>query len=622
MMTEDRSTIAKKKQAWQRYLPVLLVICIGIVLTIAAYLVLLDAERQQIRAEFKRAAEGCVAEIQEEVDSRLVVLQAIRGLYRASESVDREEFREFVGPVFNSLDGFRALVWMPRVAKADRVTFEENVRREGIEAFRIWEFDAARDKMPAIQRDFYYPILYAEPLAATRESLGYDPGSDPLRRKELREAQDRGDAAATAAFKVELDPEGPEVFVLFMPVYRNEASAKTLEGRRDNLLGFAAGIYSIPSILGIAAGSSPADEINVRLLDLSAPEGSRVLYVLETTSTESSTFITGPVEAGLLEDLEHSQEIDLGGRTWQVVCTPTLDFISEHRLWYPLGAVPIGLLFTVLIALYLRTLLGREERVQLLVEKRTAELVRAIRELRETQLQLIQAEKMESVGRLAAGVAHEVKNPLAVIQLGLDYLDKALDSSAEDDRMEVVEEMDEAVKRADTVVKGLVDFSRSQKLDMESQALNAVLEESLRMVRHELTKNKIELQENLAGGLPDLMLDRSKMQQVFINLFMNAIQAMERDGVLSVDTHFRAEGDGDPAVVALVEDSGPGIQEDVLHKIFDPFYTTKPVGHGTGLGLSVVKNIIDLHGATLSVRNRDEGGASFEILFPLKGAQA
>jgi signal transduction histidine kinase len=622
MTTQDRSTIAKHERAWQRYWPVLLVLCAGIVLTIAVYLILLEVEQRQIGFEFERVAAGYVAEIQEEIDSRFLILSAIRGLYRASESVDREEFRKFVEPVFSGLQGIRALVWMPRVAAADRQALEEAVQGEGFDLFRIWEFDAAGDGIPALERDVYYPILYSEPLAATEEILGYDPRSDPLRRAELREARDSGEPTATAALEVKLDPADRMSFALFMPVYREEAAAKTLQDRRENLLGFAAGIYSILSIVGDTRTSEPPEGINLRLLDLSAPEGERLLHAHAPGDGESAPFLTGPVESGLLRDLEHSEDIALGGRTWQVQCTPTLDFISENRLWYPMGAVPIGLVFTVLVAFYLRTLLGREQKVRRLVEKRTAELVRANQNLKETQLQLIQAEKMESVGRLAAGVAHEVKNPLAVIQLGVDYLDKALERDAADDRIEVVGEMDEAVKRADTVVKGLVDFSRSQKLDMESRSLNAVVEESLQMVRHELTRNKIELEKSLAEGLPGLLLDRGKMQQVFINLFMNAIQAMEREGVLSVETALDAENQDDPAVVAQVEDSGPGIPEEKLPKIFDPFYTTKPVGAGTGLGLSVVKNIIDLHGATLSVRNRDGGGASFRILFPLKGTQA
>ena len=157
-----------------------------------------------------------------------------------------------------------------------------------------------------------------------------------------------------------------------------------------------------------------------------------------------------------------------------------------------------------------------------------AALVQTHEELKAAQMRLIQNAKLESVGRLAAGVAHEVKNPLAVIQLGVDYLtnnakgDKALE--------ETVQDMQDAITRADSVIKGLLDFSRSEQLAMAPGDLNAVVEESLLLVKHEMTKNHVTVDLDLEPKLPPVALDRNKIKQVFINLFMNAIQAMGNVG--------------------------------------------------------------------------------------------
>ncbi len=254
-------------------------------------------------------------------------------------------------------------------------------------------------------------------------------------------------------------------------------------------------------------------------------------------------------------------------------------------------------------------------------------LVASHRALKEAQQQLIQAAKLESVGRLSAGVAHEVKNPLAIIQLGVDFLTGSLGD--DETARSVLADIDDAVRRADTVIKGLLDFSREKKPDMEAADLNRIIEDSLALVRHELIQHNLELVERLSEELGTVQLDGDKIQQVFINLFMNAIQAMERGGRLEVTTVGKILGrddldgpddterfePGEAAVVCLVEDTGAGIPESKVDKVFDPFFTTKPVGKGTGLGLSVTRNIIGLHGGTIQIKNRVEGGVRVTLKF-------
>jgi two-component system, NtrC family, sensor kinase len=162
-----------------------------------------------------------------------------------------------------------------------------------------------------------------------------------------------------------------------------------------------------------------------------------------------------------------------------------------------------------------------------------------------------------------------------------------------------------------------LNFSRAEKLALVVVDLNSVIEESLVLVRHEFIKHNIALEKNLAGGLPQIGLDQGKVKQVFINMFMNAIQAMGSNGNLSVKT-FRPPAV--ESVVVQIEDTGSGIPGDKLDKLFEPFFTTKPVGSGTGLGLSVSKNIIELHGGTIKIGNRtDVRGAAVTITFPIPG---
>lgn len=291
-------------------------------------------------------------------------------------------------------------------------------------------------------------------------------------------------------------------------------------------------------------------------------------------------------------------------------------FWRKPVFWYSVLTAIVALLLLLTASMIWNRMLKQR------VELRT-------RELQNANMKLMQAEKMESIGRLAAGVAHEVKNPLAIIQMGTDFLSQEV---AKDEVTGVViKDIDEAVHRADTVIRGLLDFSRDKKLELTTGSLNEVIENSLQLVGHEMRQRQIEVRTNLADNLPSLELDTNKLQQVFINLFMNAAHAMEREGILEVTSRLKAltnQADlsrdrenrfklGETVLWVEVKDNGPGIIQEDSGKIFDPFYTTKPVGEGTGLGLSVSRNIINLHHGAIDIQNRREGGASVVIMFQL-----
>lgn len=245
-------------------------------------------------------------------------------------------------------------------------------------------------------------------------------------------------------------------------------------------------------------------------------------------------------------------------------------------------------------------------------------------DLLQARMHLIQAEKMESVGRLAAGVAHEVKNPLAIISMGLEYLDEACQSGKLDG--DVFRAMNDAVIRADSIVRGLVDFSADRELDVAPQSLNSMIQRALLLVKHELHRGHVTVDLDLGSDLPQIYLDPTKIQQVFINLFMNAIHAMTTGGILTVRTCLRPiQGNeipgitdrfpsGKAAVVVEVDDTGTGIPPEKLAKVWDPFFTTKAVGRGTGLGLTVTRKIVELHGGAIGVGNRPEGGARVTVV--------
>jgi PAS domain S-box-containing protein len=304
----------------------------------------------------------------------------------------------------------------------------------------------------------------------------------------------------------------------------------------------------------------------------------------------------------------------------------------------------------------LRTANEGLSRSQDALRKALAQLQASHDELKAAQLQLIRAEKLESIGTLAAGVAHEVKNPLQTILMGVAYLTSHAAADDENQAL-VLTEIRDAIARADSIVRELVAFSASNQPEVRSESLNAIVEQSLGMMRYELTRGQVRVVKELGVGLPELALEKNKIQQAFINLFLNAIQAMPRGGVLTVRTFacpadgqqaagpgaFGAPAGGEPAdgasangasangdggdgalradrarrvVVAEVEDTGEGIPAGHMKRLFDPFFTTKPCGLGSGLGLSVTQRIVELHGGSIRAASRPEGGARFTVVFP------
>ena len=266
---------------------------------------------------------------------------------------------------------------------------------------------------------------------------------------------------------------------------------------------------------------------------------------------------------------------------------------------------------------------AERQRLSLGMKQIHEQLQSATRDLKKTQIQLIHAEKLDSLGRLAAGIAHEVKNPLGVLQMGVDYFRQ---QSALLNQMDstVLTYMQDAITRADTIIHEMLNFSRSNDFDMHPLCANKLVRSALRMVNHDLVRRKVKVVTELTTPLPETRGDEGKLQQVLINILINATQAMNVGGQIDVRTFVSSTGkstdtesssSGGDSVVIEVRDYGTGIPEANLERIFEPFFTTKPRGEGTGLGLCVAQRILEIHGGKLEVSNMSSpSGARFRIL--------
>jgi len=242
------------------------------------------------------------------------------------------------------------------------------------------------------------------------------------------------------------------------------------------------------------------------------------------------------------------------------------------------------------------------------LERRVEERTSA---LKEAQAELVQSAKLAAVGMLAAGVAHELTQPLTIIR---GYAQLVVEEELTEKAKAALDHIQAQSVRMAKIINHLREFSRQTKGAYEAVALNEVVEAAFLMLRQHLRLRKIDVAQRLQPALPAIWGDRFQLEQVFINLITNARDAMQAQGGGRLTVTTRVVNS---SVEAAVADTGPGVPADIRDRIFDPFFTTKEVGEGTGLGLSISDRIIREHGGEIRVANRPEGGAEFVVRLPI-----
>jgi two-component system NtrC family sensor kinase len=244
------------------------------------------------------------------------------------------------------------------------------------------------------------------------------------------------------------------------------------------------------------------------------------------------------------------------------------------------------------------------------------EILKVHQELEAVQSQLVHTEKIASLGRMAAGVAHEINNPLAGILIYAELLRRDLaEEAAYRENLDVIINQ---TMRCQQIVNRLLDFSRQTLGQKKLFDANEVIQRVVELISHQAFFHNIKVIRRLDPNLPQIIGDPGQLQQVFSNLLLNAADAMTGSGEITITTEPAPYGDG---VVLKFADTGGGIPPDIIDKIFEPFFTTKPPGKGTGLGLSIVYGVIQRHGGSIDAESRPGGGTTFTIRLPLESQE-
>lgn len=290
-------------------------------------------------------------------------------------------------------------------------------------------------------------------------------------------------------------------------------------------------------------------------------------------------------------------------------------FAFETTHWTELS---LRIAFLFLLALPVGILSDRLRYDKEKIETLNKELLCSMEEAKKLQNKLIQAEKLSALGKMTADVAHEIRNPLSAIGGFAKRLKKRLKTGTKE--MDYAEIIVQEVGRLERILKDVLNFSREARYHLRYNNINAVVMYSIKYFQELFSERAIVVETELSQNLPEILIDRDQVAQVFNNLIINAIDAMPEGGTLTIGTRLDTEHDVNFVVVDIV-DTGHGIPEEKIDRVFEPFFTTKEIGHGTGLGLSICKKIMDEHKGRIKVCSILNTGTSFSLYFPYVPAE-
>ena len=614
--------------SYRRYIQAGLTLCAGFGLSAIASSVAYNWEYKSMQAELQERLDKIATEIQRDVSGNLEIIRAAGAFYSVFDGVQKPEMKTFVGSALYRHPSLKAIAWLPRVSDSP------------------------------------------EPM--TQEiDLGLDLTANRLA---LEKATKRQEIIATDRQKMP-SQNHPSVFV-FLPIFSQVPRGDTAAAQPDlpamepeTLKGFTLGVLLVDAIVKSALQETKLNFVNVYLQDAMAPESEKFLafYEAKTNRIITDENIKNQLQIGerayCPDGSSCTRILNIENRRWLLQLRLTPEYINPLRFWRSLTVLIFGSILTLAATLYITSLWNYTDRIEkVAAERRTKsqQLEQTLQVLQQTQTQLIQQEKMSSLGLLVAGVAHEVNNPINFIYGNLhhareytrDLLDLVelyqkhyLSPPSEisqhlenidfdflcEDLPQLLSSMKIGADRIVQIVQSLRNFSRLDESEMKPVNIHEGIDSTLLILQSRLKatadRPAIAIVKNYSH-LPLVECYAGQLNQVFMNILANAIDALDS---YSLDRGPKA-AEANPIAIAItteysspdkitvrISDNGPGMPENVKKLLFDPFFTTKPAGKGTGLGLSIsYKIVVEKHKGALRCDSTPGLGTEFSIEIPLR----
>jgi PAS domain S-box-containing protein len=714
-----------------KYISVILFFITGLIISWKFYQIRYEFESSKLVSGFRQIADERALAIRADIEANISVLSAVRALFDTAGVVSRQQFQTFAKPLLSQHKGVRALAWIPRIAHKDRQDYRIAAQKQ-FPNFQIMHKKSDGSATKIKSKAEYFPLYYLEFYRGNEADLGVDVSEDSATLKLLNRVRDTGKTLALSRVRNYQGKKGAELFV-YMPVYKRGSLSRNEAERQKNFLGFVLGVYRVSAIVVPILHQHPGRVgLNLDVLNMSAPKGEQLLF-----STKQP--VSSVPQSSTPANMPHYEfRFNFGGKIWGLQFTPLSNFYTGTLNRIPWLDFLLGLIITILLSIYLWSILGRSEKTRLLAQElehaktyvdniiasmsnmllvfdpnwmiktvnRTSlsklnynegslvgqsidvllsgekdaikkkmkalayadegngvavtlitkedkdmpviifvspmyndkhkvrafvcvaedltELKRLEKEKDVVKQQLFQSQKLEAIGQLAGGIAHDFNNILNVI-LGEVELVKNKKSVLDDTVQERLKIIKISAERAASLTQKLLGFARRGNYEKKPLSLNELIKETYAILSNTIDKT-IHIDLQLATSLWMLEGDSSQLSQVLMNLCLNARDAMPAGGALIVKTsnlnadeaYCSSQKQLKPGryVRLSITDTGTGIKKENVEKIYEPFFTTKALKAGTGLGLSLVYGIVKSHDGCITVYSETDEGTTFNVYFP------
>jgi len=614
--------IPRSRHSW--WIAPLAVGLVGVALSYLAFRAADEADAHRVRNSLESRAEWRARDIEAKIRLSGNAVENMAIAMAANEALDRAHFERIAQRARHQLDHVGSLQWAPRVRREEIAAFEQAVRASGVPDFRVFDVSPDFRRTELADREAYYPVLYEKRFHGDRRVLGLALGRHEGRGIPMRKALEEGRPVATLPVRPIGPPTPVLVYLLFWPVYDGVEVPAGSEERRARFRGYVLGNFDVAKLLAAALRDTPEAIETIRFAisaehPVDPATQAAATYDPGSGSVEIGARPGGPAAAPAVRIARHFEVFD---QHWDLTFDYSAAALAPLRSQRPWGWLLAGLVLTGSLTFYLLRAHGRTQAIEALVAERTEELER-------TGEQLHQAQKMEAIGNLTGGMAHDFNNLLAIVIGNLELLKDRVGSRA--DAAGLVETALRASTRGAELTRQLLAFARRQPLEPKTVEVSELVAGTARLLERMLEGN-ITVRLVSEPGVWPVTIDPAQLSSAIVNLATNARDAMPKGGRLTIETrntqldaeYAAVNADVVPGDFVLVEvsDSGTGMTAETLSHVFEPFYTTKEAGRGTGLGLSMVFGFVKQSRGHIKIYSEPGEGTSVRLYLPRAAAAA
>lgn len=561
-------------------MPTIAVSLLGVALSVLALSFMLERQNQQINAHTLAEAYEFKDAIVREYMWSENVLRGIEGFFHSSSNVTRDEYRTFCASSIHKEIPLHLVEWQPKVTSSERASYERQAKRDGIKNFQFFEIDEKGNQVPAKQRDYHFPVFYSYSPEPTNQAVGLDLAFSPIRMRSKYRAMKIGEPVLSGTFDVivkDSKKRNPG-FAITHAVF-NDPSISSSQSL-NHLKGFVAIVLYLNEFFAPISMEQRLSSFQFLVKDLG--DSGKTIY----STLKEGVFVP---------DFANSITFEVGKRSWELIVYPTYSFVKGGNGSLPWVVFSLILVLSFGLALYL-FIKGKN-----------------LEKINRYERQLQQKQRLESLGILASGIAHEFNNILHCITLANENLKFSRQEELKEENINVSLEY---CQRGQGLVRQILSFARKDTGSYKEVLPSQEIKNVHKLLAPSISKDVLFVLNVDEQNDKPVLMNSNHMSQILINLVNNAVHALEgKTGRKYIEVTYSISNE---ERVLTVKDNGEGMTEEVVQKIFDPFFSTKAVNEGTGLGLSVIYGIVKSYNGGIEVESEKGKGSVFTIRFPLE----